>query len=156
MIEVTHGLPCAAMQTGASLLRSGLEDVIKGYFIGNILPTSEDIFCSCYVGVISMWDKLIEESMIRQIDSSGFCRPVNDLAAGTAFERCDRTQEELSSGSFINQSFEVSEGQIGRMLSSVIDGETERNTIILTDSPFLVTSVAPCGCKEGRNTNQLF
>lgn len=144
------------MQTGASLLRSGLEDVIKGYFIGNILPTSEDIFCSCYVGVISMWDKLIEESMIRQIDSSGICRPVNDLAAGTAFERCDRTHEELSSGSFINQSFEVSEGQIGRMLSSVIDGETERNTIILTDSPFLVTSVAPCGCKEGRNTNQLF
>jgi hypothetical protein len=155
MMEVTHRLPCAAMQTGASLLRSGLEDVVKGYLKGNAAPTSDNIFCSCYVGVISLWDKLIEESMVRQIDTFGVCESVNNLAAGTAFQRCDGSHEKLSSEPFINNSFKISRGQNGRMLSSVVEDKTERSTLILTDSPFLVASVAPCGCKEGTVMNQM-
>jgi hypothetical protein len=155
MMEVTHRLPCAAMQTGACLLRSGLEDVIKDYFKGNAVPTSDNIFCSCYVAVNSLWDKLIEESLVRQIDAFGVCESVNDLTTGTALNRCDGSHEKVSSRSFIDNSFEIRTGQNGRMLSSVTDDETERNTLILTDSPFLVTSVAPCGCKEGTNTNQM-
>lgn len=155
MKEVTHGLPCAALQIGATLLRSGLEDIVQGYLKGNILPTSDDIFCSCYVGVIALWDKLIKESMVKQIDTFGICLSADDLVAGTAFQRCDISHEKLRSEFSVHNSFELSNGQNGRMLSSVIDGETERNTLILTDSPFLVTPVAKCGCKEGMNTNHM-
>ena len=155
MLEETHGLPCAAMQTGASLLRSGLEDIIKGYLKGKSL-TSDNIFCSCYVGVISLWDKLIEESIFRLISSFGTCESVNDLAAGTAFKRCDERIENLTAESSINALFGISVGQNGRMISSVADGEAERNTVVLTDRPFLVASVAPCGCNEGIDTSQMF
>ena len=143
-----HSVSCAALRTSVEVLSSGLEAVIASVLEGSNGRDSDAIFHCCYVGVISAWEDTIKRSFERLIsrsvtlDSEICC---TDQVVGSAFGSI----KGISSKTSLSNTAKIGEGDKGRMISSLDENGIHKGSIILSESPYLITSVAPCRCHEG-------
>ena len=141
-------LSCAALRTSVEVLRSGLEALIVEVLKDTSGRDSDAVFHCCYIGVISAWEATIKRSFEQLISrsitlDSETCS--TDQVAGSAFG----SNEVMSSKISISNAAKIGRGDKGRMLSSSNENGISRGLIILSESPYLVTAVAPCRCHEG-------
>lgn len=135
------------MHTSVSLLRSGLEEIVRDRINTTGPPTSEILFRCCFIGVSAMWENHISQSLSSLMATycclSGDDNPINQVV-GTAFcNEIDDTKLNLDS------KFSVARGDKGRMVLSEHGDDIYKNYLVLSDRAYMCTTVAACECHEG-------
>ena len=143
-----HSLSCAILRTSVEVLRSGLDAVIVEVLKDTCGWDSDVIFHCCYIGVISAWEATIKRSFDELISrsmtlDSEICS--TDQVAGSAFGSVKMMSPKAS----FSNAAKIGKGDKGRMISSSDKDGISRGITILSESPYLVTTVAPCRCNEG-------
>ena len=149
----THHLSCAILHSSVSLLLSGFENLIKDKLSSKRRWFSEDVFSCCYVGLITLWEPAIRDSLALLVDrcvQSSDPKAIIERVTGSAFMDPSSDSEEV----YVSAAANVCKGETGRQISSRHDKEVERGSVIIHEEPFLATVVADCKCREGTSTGQ--
>ena len=142
-----HQLLCAAMHTSVSLLRSGLEEIVRDRINATGPPTSEILFRCCFVGVSAIWEEHISQSL-SSLTARCCCLSEEEnqcnQVVGMAFSN------QVGDTKFnLDSKFSVARGDKGRMMLSEHDDDIDKNYLVLSDRAYVSTPVAACECHEG-------
>ena len=150
----THHLSCAIFHSSVSILLSGLENLIKDRLSLKRGWFSEDVFTCCYVGLITLWEPAIRDSLVLLVDrcvqSSDPKAIIKRVTGSALMDPSSASEEEV----YMSAAANTCKGEIGRQISSRHDKEVERGSVIIHEAPFLATVVADCKCREGTSTVQ--